>query len=62
MAGIFAEAKKKLRLTRIQSNQNPNKDDKLFTQTYIEVTRLFSCRPDYELFEGTIRLIKSKII
>ena len=62
MVGIFVEAGKKLRLTRIQFNQNPNRDGKLFIYIYIEVARLLSYRFGYERFEGTIRLIKLKII
>ena len=58
---LFAEIKKKLKLTRIQPNQNLNRDGKLFTQTYIEITRLLSYKPGYERFERIIRLIELRI-
>ena len=54
--------RKKLKLTRRQSNQNPNKDGKLFTQIYIKITRLLSCKSDYERFEKTIQFIELRII
>ena len=45
----------------MQSNQDFNKDDKLFIQIYIEITRLFTYKPSYEQFEGIIRFIELRI-